>query len=407
MGREKDLQIQQWEQGWSFSPDVLICYQCLDDSELARHVEENAVEYKCDFCGQVAQKRPRSIEFDSLMEIVGSTLAQYYDRAVDELGYCSAEGGYLGTTYDSYDIIHEHSPFCEISENDRVLTAISESLSDELWCDKSPYSTIGFDAYISSWDQFCTAVKHHTRFFFTRRNPRDKDSDLTPVSKMLDELSSHLEREELIEVVPQTATFVRIRVHKREDRCQDWRSLGSPPAAVAPSNRMSPAGISMFYCSENLETAKAESISTLRDRDSSALTAASWSPSRPLLLLNLCAIRKTPSFWFSSRSERDRVLFLKAFTDSISQPVIHDGREHIDYVPSQIVTEYFRLVYRTDEGKQLDGIIFPSARVRKGNNFVIFASSDDLTPSSEREFDNTPPILVLDASSIKRLRRRR
>src|SRR5689334_1893552 len=104
-------------------------------------------------------------------------------------------------------------------------------------------------------------------------------------------------------------------------------------------------------------------MSTLRDNDSSALTAASWSSSRPLLLLNLCAIRRTPSYWFSPRYERDRVLFLKAFAESISQPVMHDGREHIDYVPSQIVTEYFRHVYRTDEGRQLDGIIFPSARV--------------------------------------------
>src|ERR1700679_302574 len=84
---------------------------------LARHVEESATEFKCDFCDRVSRKNPRSIEFDSFMEIIGSTIEQYYDRAVDELGYCSAEGGYLGTTYVAHDIIHGHSPFCEISEN--------------------------------------------------------------------------------------------------------------------------------------------------------------------------------------------------------------------------------------------------------------------------------------------------
>ena len=84
--------------------------------------------------------------------------------------------------------------------------------------------------------------------------------------------------------------------------------------------------------------------------------------------------------------------------------MVHDGREHIDYVPSQIVTEYFRHVYRTYDGKPLDGIIFPSAHVRNGKNFVIFASSDDLRPVTEKEFDNAPPILILDPSSIKRLR---
>jgi hypothetical protein len=341
------------------------------------------------------------------MEIVGFAVNQNYDRAVNELSWCSAEGGYLGTTYDSYDIIHGHSPFCEMSDNDKVLQSVAEALSDDKWCDINPYSTTGFKAYKMSWEQFCTAVKHHTRYFFTRRNPREEYSDLTPVSKMLDELSSHLESEELIEPVDQTAKFIRIRAHKRNENCEDWKSLGSPPPVVAPSNRMSPAGISMFYCSETLETAKAEARSTLRDEASTALTAATWSPSRSLLLLNLCDMRETPSFWFSYRSDRDRVRFLRAFAESISQPVTHDGREHIDYVPSQIVTEYFRYVYRTDDGKQLDGIIFPSAHVRKGKNFVIFASSDDLRPVAEKEFDDTPPILTLDPSSIKRLRIRR
>ena len=84
------------------------------------------------------------------MEILNSTLTQYYDRAVDELGYCSAEGGYLGTTYDGYDIIHDNSPFCEISENGRVHDAITEALSDELWCDKCPYWMVGLEAYESS-----------------------------------------------------------------------------------------------------------------------------------------------------------------------------------------------------------------------------------------------------------------
>jgi hypothetical protein len=77
MGRAKDLQIQQWEQGWSSSPGVYICHHCLEDPELVQHVKANAAEYKCDFCGRVARKHPISLGFDSLMEIVGSTLTQY------------------------------------------------------------------------------------------------------------------------------------------------------------------------------------------------------------------------------------------------------------------------------------------------------------------------------------------
>lgn len=405
MGRAKELLLEQWEQGWSFSPGVYICHNCLSDPELARYAQEHASSNTCSFCDRVTRQRPISIEFDSLMEIVMSALKQYYDRAVDELGYCSAEGGYLGTTYDSYDIIRDESPFCEISENDRVLSRIVECLEDEVWCDKSPYSIIGFEAYRSSWDQFCSAVKHRTRYFFTRRSPRERDSELTPVSQMLDELSSNIETEGLIHQLPTNTNLFRVRVHRTHERCDNRESLGPPPPSVAPSNRMSPAGVSMFYGSADLTTAKTEALSTLGKKRDAALTAAIWNATRPVLLLNLCGIRQTPSFWFSSRSERDRVLFLHEFAASISQPVIHDGREHIEYVPSQIVTEYFRDVYRTHEGSQLDGIFFPSARARGGKNMVIFVSPEDLTPVSERGY-GSPPLLVLNPSSIKRLRKR-
>ena len=163
----------------------------------------------------------------------------------------------------------------------------------------------------------------------------------------------------------------------------------------------------MFYCSATLATAKAEALSTLAPDHSKLLTASEWSPSRPLTLLNLFDLPKPPSFWFGDRNDRDRVRFLKAFIESISQPVTHDGREHIDYVPSQIVTEYFRHVYRTEEGKQIDGIMFPSARIKKGRNVVIFASSDDLKPTVERMYSDAIPLLILDSSSVRRLRLRR
>jgi hypothetical protein len=63
--------------------------------------------------------------------------------------------------------------------------------------------------------------------------------------------------------------------------------------------------------------------------------------------------------------------------------VIHDGREHIDYVRPQIVTEYIRHVNRSDEGKQLEGIVFPRSRFPKGKNLVVFATQEDLKPTSE------------------------
>jgi hypothetical protein len=124
-------------------------------------------------------------------------------------------------------------------------------------------------------------------------------------------------------------------------------------------------------------------------------------------MLNLCNIPPTPSFWFTPRFDRDRIRFLREFSKSVSQPVIHDGREHIDYVPAQILTEYFQHEYRTRDGKRIDGIMYPSARVPKGRNVVIFASQDELQPTAESRWFLNVPLLALDPASIKRLRVRR
>ena len=380
-----------------------VCFRCLSDPELVTFAKNNGTEFECDFCDRVSKTKPSSIAFDALMKVVGDVVSQYYERAVDVMGWDGKEGGYFGTTYDSYDLVRDE--FYSISDNEQVIQAIIDSLSDVTWCDRNPYSTTGFKAYELSWEQFCNAVKHQTRYFFGHRGTRDvHDSDLTPVSDMLAELASMLEDQNLIETVGTMTGFFRVRAHNRSEKCDDWKSLGSPPRDRAPNNRMSAAGISMFYCSTNLATAKAETLSTMKDRNGFALTAAAWVSTRPLLMLNLCKIPPTPSFWFTERDHRDKIRFLRAFAESISQPVVHDGREHIDYVPTQILTEYFRHEYRIHDGKQIDGIIYPSARVPSGRNVVIFASQDDLTPSAERMFSDEVPVLRYDPASKKSLR---
>ncbi|MBA3972626.1 MAG: hypothetical protein C0504_00245 [Candidatus Solibacter sp.] len=109
------------------------------------------------------------------------------------------------------------------------------------------------------------------------------------------------------------------------ETCEDWRALGPPPGERAPSNRMSAAGISMFYASTNEQTAKAEANATPKPGKKVHMTSANWSPTRDLHLLDLCSTRPIPSFWFTPRDERDKIRFLHAFTESITQPVVHDG----------------------------------------------------------------------------------
>ncbi len=224
---------------------------------------------------------------------------------------------------------------------------------------------------------------------------------------MLDEIRKLVADENLIRTLDTTAVLFRVRLHGPEENCADWKALGPPPSKRAPSNRMSPAGISMFYASTDQQTARAEAKAILRAATGLRMTSAAWFLTRPLRLLDLCGIPTIPSFWFTPRDERDRTRFLHAFTADISKSVIHDGREHIEYVPTQILTEYFRDEFQTNDGEHLDGILYPSAQRKGGKNVVIFAGQDDLVPAAERRLLHNPPLLALDTTSIKRLRNRR
>jgi hypothetical protein len=163
---------------------------------------------------------------------------------------------------------------------------------------------------------------------------------------------------------------------------------------------MSAAGISVFYGAYDMATARVEASASAPA--GWALTGAAWQCSRPLQVLDLSELAAIPSIFGASREERGALLFLAEFVKSITAPVVHDGREHIDYVPTQVLTEYFRIGVKADGGSAIDGVVYPSARRRGGRSIVIFASQDDLDP--ERLWGEEP-LLKLNQASVKRLRR--
>lgn len=66
------------------------------------------------------------------------------------------------------------------------------------------------------------------------------------------------------------------------------------------------------------------------------------------------------------------MLFLLDFANKISERVEKDGREHIDYVPSQVVCEYFAKIFQPNDDSPLDGMAYESAARHGGTNIVLF-----------------------------------
>ena len=383
--------MQEEEQGWSFS-DNQICSRCISDPYLKGFIENSATDAPCSFC----RRRP-SIPLNDVMEIIGNTVADYYNRAVNEAPYETAEGGDQGLTYDTDEVMDDIVG--RVSRREGVLTAIRESFDDDIWVERNMFSLNGVQKYTASWEQFCEAVKHRTRYFFNFE-PEDDLDDTIPVPNMLDALRDMVQESGMIRTLPSDRTIYRVRSHKKTEQCATRDALGSPPSGKAPSSRMSAAGISVFYGAYEMSTARIEvSVSAPQGW---ALTGAAWQCSRPLQVLDLSELPAVPSIFGTSREQRGSLLFLTEFIKSITAPVVHDGREHIDYVPTQILTEYFRKRVKGEGGLAIDGVVYPSARRRGGRSIVIFASQDDLDP--ERLWGEEP-LLKLDQTSVKRLRR--
>ncbi len=138
---------------------------------------------------------------------------------------------------------------------------------------------------------------------------------------------------------------------------------------------MNPPGIPMFYGAEQASTAVRE----VRRR---SVRVGRFRLNRSVLILDLASLPGVPGIWSNpNRSRRLGLRFLHQFTNAIMQPVMRDDRAHIDYIPSQVVTEYFR-DFTFEEGC-LDGIRFPSTQDPRGRNVVLFIDAVVTNPAPQ------------------------
>ena len=66
------------------------------------------------------------------------------------------------------------------------------------------------------------------------------------------------------------------------------------------------------------------------------------------------------------------ILFLYSFVRDITQQIIKDGKEHTEYVPTQVVTEFLRYPFNKNRKNKISGIIYPSSQNRSHQSAVFF-----------------------------------
>ncbi|HBI18251.1 RES domain-containing protein [Sandaracinobacter neustonicus] len=371
MGRAKAWMLEQWERGYS-DADGDICAGCVSEPVLAEWIGANLTAHSCSFCGTESHEAVAA-SFDDFVGVVLAGISFDWNHPDSEgIMYVSAEGGYQAPVTDTWEVLGDYG----ISENAVVIDALADSIDTDGWVEREFYRGSDSQRLVWGWDRFKAFTKNDTRYFFLKREPRD-DDELTP-AEMLSQIAKMIRYElgghGLVKSLEPETELIRIRIDGVGHG--GAAAIGAPPAEFATqSNRMSPAGIPMFYGAFDAATATAETFDP-QAHAGQVLSIGSFRPVRALRVLDLAELPEVPSvFEPAGRKLIHTLRFLRAFARDIAKPIARDGREHIEYVPTQIVTEYFRRVFRTAEGHALDGIIYRSSRNPSDRAFVLFCEN--------------------------------
>jgi len=158
-------------------------------------------------------------------------------------------------------------------------------------------------------------------------------------------------------------TLYRARVFQSNEKLAsalNWPDahLGSPPSHAAAGGRMNAKGISVFYGTNDRQTALAE----VRPPVGSQVVTGCFKITRKLRVLDLSALKQieTSGSIFDDHftADKERAAFLFKFSQRMTRPVMPDD-ESMEYLITQAIADFLS----SAPDLNIDGIIFPSVQV--------------------------------------------
>jgi hypothetical protein len=367
----------------SFRDDEYVCTACINDDGIRSFIEGSAESDTCSFCGATSDD-PIAAPVRDVARYMEQCLAPHFEDPANSLPYESAEGGYQGTTYSTQELLCDVIGLDLPNDADgRLLEALVDKMENTLWSDTNPFSLSPVEQLLFSWESFCELIKHKKRYFFL--SEKRSDREIFDPAEILRLIFSYAEDAGLVGPLAKDTILFRARHQPPGHTYQTVLDLGPPPIEKAvQTNRMSPPGIVMMYVAEDVETALAETANAAGD-----FVVATFKTEREALILDLTQLPRAMSIFEEipdslEYDPRPRQIFLRDIAHDISKPIARDDRVHVEYVPTQVVTEYLRTVKSID-GRPIEGIRFKSSRNDVGNSIVLFADQTNLLlPESEQ-----------------------
>ncbi|OBU35996.1 RES domain-containing protein [Photobacterium phosphoreum] len=375
MGYFSDLSILMNEGPQLTELDKNVCIECVVDAALQNLVEKNLTSRTCDYCGEENDVTAIAAPFNTVMNrICESVLKEYSDAQNVDMPWVEKEW-LVDETYIE-EVLMEFDPGWDSTFSEDVVGCFDPSTywvrhSDGDWSVSDPSDTLMY-----GWGSFKEQVLTKTRYLFLAE-PEDEFSsgrpDYIPIASMLDALGNTCIKESMVTVIPAGTEFFRVRHAAAKERFTTFSEMGVPPVGVASAGRMNPAGISYLYLAYQKETAEKEVLEW-----SKRWFTAKYKTKVDIPIIDFSIAPSVPSVFepelYESRHNR---YFLHAIIKDLIAPVSKDGKEHVDYVPTQIVSEYFRYKFKDESGNGIMGLKYPSVKDDTGTNIAVFSSDNE------------------------------
>ena len=379
-----------------YSSEKSICYKCIGDQFLKKYIKQNAHKRECSYCNNKSKKFI-AIHLDHLKTLISDGLSQEWGDPNEEFFYDAAEDEWEGETFNTWSLASDIQEEAGIAN--AVLLRDILNLVDRGWCETFDLKLA--ESLYTSWNIFTDLVTHKYRYTFFAVEEKSyeylaEDNILSP-RKILHELGRIINsHKKLIINLPKHTEIFRGRIfNNKSDITHTAKALGTVPQENAIASRMSPTGIPLFYGALNEKTA-IEEIG--KDLNGKCLVIAKFKTLVDLKILNLCDLPTLPSLFDpKQRKRRETIKFLKKFTEEISRPIDHNRNKNIEYIPSQVMSEYFRHCFKDKNGDRLNGIFYPSSKHFTGTCCGLFIKNEHCIDKSSR---NNRAILQLITSQM-------
>lgn len=366
-----------------------VCSDHFADKTLRAIIAKDGHRGRCSYCGErrSVMDMPDFIrmvrgklesEFENVDNACLPTEHSYFDDDDEKLPGLTRFHGYTAPSNcdmfdDTEDVVSE---VLEITGPDGLWNDIVEALPQQAWISKDPLVASLDDELNIRWKHFADMVKHKQRFTFLANkefvgHPSKYDNGLYDI---LTELGTMIHRFDVCKNIDENTSIYRARSIVK-DTSLIFDEITCPPDVYARQNRMSPAGISMFYGAFDEETARRESTPSTGHDGKGRFLIGQFRQKRSLLLIDLTSLPR-PSFWYQNRGYREALAFMHIFHKEITKKIIPDDRIHTEYIPSQVFTEYLRYMFKSEGEISVDGLIYKSS-VNEEKCVVLFCNQKE------------------------------